>query len=368
MKVTFDRSELLTALKHLSSLIPNRSPKPVLLCTRIVATDDGVELRATDLSMSLTLKLAMVDVESAGDTLIPCQKLAEIVRAVDDETVSIGATDESAEINSGGARFTLWTMDPADFPSMQGVDAKPQYQIDAGDYKWALRQVEFATARKNSRYAMSGVLLQYDGGKLNWCATDGHCLALASMPLLFGDGELGGSVVPIEALRLVGKIAENGEDADSVDVTIGDNDISFATNRFTLWSQLIEAQFPPYGDVIPSESSIRAKFDTASLRSALVRAALLTNEESRGVRLDANADGGKLSSRAPEMGEAEVSLLVESYEGDAIAIGFDPKLLAPALKCVDAETVTLEFNAANKPIKFETGGSYTFVFMPIRLS
>jgi DNA polymerase III subunit beta len=103
------------------------------------------------------------------------------------------------------------------------------------------------------------------------------------------------------------------------------------------------------------------------LASAVRRAALLTNEESKGVRLAFAKDTLTLSSRAAEMGEAEIKVDLPAYEGDPIDIGFNPYYILDALKVVPAEQVTLDMRAPNKPGMIRSGPNFLYVIMPVNL-
>ena len=105
----------------------------------------------------------------------------------------------------------------------------------------------------------------------------------------------------------------------------------------------------------------------APLLSAVRRAALLTNEESKGVRLAFGAGTLSISSRAPEMGEAKIDLPVE-YAGEGIEIGFNPVYLMDALKVADQETLTFEIKTPNKPGLLKSGPGFLYVVMPVNLS
>ncbi len=122
---------------------------------------------------------------------------------------------------------------------------------------------------------------------------------------------------------------------DQVRVAVTDNQIIFkfddsdvaGAGGTVLASNLVDGTFPPYQDVIPKDQDKRATFAVESLGSAVRRAALLTNEESRGVRMAFGKDTQalKISSRAPEMGEAEINVEMKSFDGDDIEIGFNPR-------------------------------------------
>ena len=176
-------------------------------------------------------------------------------------------------------------------------------------------------------------------------------------------------IVPSKALNLVNKLIDDPE--APVRIAVEENQILFAVGEgadaAVLSSNLVEGAFPPFEDVIPKDQDKRVHFDSHALASAIRRAALLTNEESKGVRMSFADKLLTLTSRAPEMGEAEVTLDVEKYDGDPLEIGFNPGYIVDALNVVDSPEVIVELKAPNKPGVIKTGKDFTYVIMPVNL-
>ncbi|MCG8508269.1 MAG: DNA polymerase III subunit beta, partial [Rhodospirillales bacterium] len=173
------------------------------------------------------------------------------------------------------------------------------------------------------------------------------------------------AIVPTKALTLLLRLFDDAEQV--VRVRIADNQIHFATDQATLSTKLVEGNFPPYKDVIPKDGDRKATLNTDLFVSAVRRAALLTNEESKGVKMSFSGDGLTLSSRAPEMGEAEINVELPEFQGESIDIGFNPQYVLDALKVVDDNQVHLEFKAPNKPGVIRTGTTFLYVVMPVNL-
>ena len=68
------------------------------------------------------------------------------------------------------------------------------------------------------------------------------------------------------------------------------------------------------------------------------------------------------------MGEAEIHVELEAYEGDPVEIGFNPGFITDALKVIDGGQVIVELKASNKPGVLKTGNEFTYVVMPVNLS
>ncbi len=368
MKVVCDRGALVEALKLARGAVVARSPKPVLGCVKLSAeTDDGMlHVAATDMEVGLHLSTPRVEVEQAGEAVLPADKLLQIVNESNDPTLTIEMEHEAAHIRGQDSHFKVFGYPPADFPAVMPFSGDSDFEIAAATLRQLIEQTQYATARENTRYAINGVLLEREGNKLCVVATDGHRLALARGPYEPTGDESGGSaIIPPKALNMLMSLLDDPEQA--VRVRIADSQIIFGTDNATLWSNLVEGNFPPYKDVIPKDADRKATLATDALHSAVRRAAVLTNEESKGVRFAFQPDGLTLSSRAPEMGEAEIKVDLPKFDGEPIEIGFNPGYLLDALKVTHAEHVTMDLRAPNKPGVLRSGPDFLYVIMPVNL-
>lgn len=395
MKVICDRAALLDGINLVSGAVAARTPRVQLQCVKLEATKKGsageLTLLATDGELSMRLKLMQVDVQQTGEALIPADKLRQIVGAEDSEpTLTLETEEDAMHIRGRDAHFKVYGYPAADFPpipdmavvvagSAEVAKAKAVFTHSAGALETIIARTSFATARENSRYAINGVLLKRDGKRLEMVATDGRRLALCRTQLAAGDKDTKAvsCIVPTKALSMIQKLITNPD--EQVQIAITDNQIFFsvlaagekdgASGRATLSSNLVEGSFPPYEDVIPKDHDKKVVFDKDVLASAVRRAALLTNEESRGVRLHFTGKNKQLelSSRAPEMGEAQITVDLSKYDGDDLEIGFNPAFITDALKVVNEPEIILELKASNKPGLIRSGQDFVYVVMPVNL-
>lgn len=379
MKVMCDRSALLDAINLVSSVVAPRSPRPQLTCVLLRASkaDASLTLAGTDAEMSLVMSSSSVDVQQDGAALVPADKLRQIIQAHDSEpTITLECDDDMMTIRGRDAVYKVYGYSPDDFPEMPDFSAGDgSFTVDARDMDHLIARTIFATARENSRYAINGVLLNRKGKKIEMVATDGRRLALAKGTAAQADDGSNQCIVPSKALNVLDKLI-SAHASDSVRLSVMPNQIvatvldESGEPIASLSSNLVEGTFPPYEDVIPRDQDKKATFDTDTLTSAVRRAALLTNEESRGVRLTFNKDDGNkltLSSRAPEMGEATIDVELKGYDGDAIEIGFNPAFIIDALKIIDDDEISLELKSTNKPGLIKSGPDFVYVVMPVNL-
>jgi len=365
MKVICDRAALAEALNLAGGVVVSRTPKPVLTCVKLSAEGGALTLAATDLEVALHRTIDQVETQEDGEALVSADKLTAIVRESSDPTLTLETEGDTTHVRGADSHYKIFGYPPSEFPPVKPFDGEADYTIGAGSLDELISKTLFATARENSRYAINGVLVEREGKHLTMVATDGRRLAFAR-GAAGGDGEGQSVIIPTKALNLIGRLLD--DPGEEVRVKVTENQAVFATEAATLTTNLVEGNFPPYKDVIPKDQDRKATFATDKLASAVRRAALLTNEESKGVKLAFSAEQLVLSSRAPEMGEAEVNVPVESYTGEAVEIGFNPQFLTDVLKVVDADEVSIELKSPDKPGVIKTGPDFLYVLMPIRLN
>lgn len=386
MKLICDRGALLEAANLASGVVAARAVRPQMSCLRLDARRSGksggagsLTLAATDGEVSIRLSTRQVEVVEEGDALIPADKLRAITAAQDqDPTLAIETSGDQCLIKGTGARFTVYGYPASEFPPLpdfpKSAAAADWFTLGSDVLSQLVQRTIFSTARETSRYAINGVLVKRDGRRLAMVATDGRRLAIAKGTCDPGEGAGPGGqcIVPTKALGLILKLLANA--GETVTVAITENQILFGFDEFdkgegtVVASNLVEGTFPPYEDVVPKDQDKRARLSVDVLSSAVRRAALLTNEESRGVRMAFSKDSGlKLSSRSPEMGEAEIEVAVAGYEGGDIEVGFNPAFITEALKVIPGDEVIFELKSGNKPGLIKAGTDFVYVVMPVNL-
>ncbi|MEM7682989.1 MAG: DNA polymerase III subunit beta [Planctomycetota bacterium] len=365
MKAICDRGALMDALGLIGGVVVARTPKPVLACVKLVAEDGKLTLSATDLDVAINLSTARVEVQEPGEALVPADKFQSIVRESIDPTLALETDQNQTTITGQDSKFILHGHAPGEFPQPPAFEGDADFEVAASDLHRLIAMTIFATAKENSRYAINGVLVEREGKNLAVVATDGHRLAVARGLCVKANDEKRNAIVPTKALHLLMRLFDDGD--QSVRVRVADNQVLFAADHAVLSSNLVEGNFPPYRDVIPKDGDRKATLETDRFISAVRRAALLTNEESKGVRMGFSEDGLTISSRAPEMGEAEINVEMPEFTGEAMEIGFNPAYLLDALKVVDQDKVQLDMKGSAKPGVLKTGNDFLYVVMPVNL-
>jgi DNA polymerase-3 subunit beta len=365
MKVRLNRQELADALGAIGVVAATRTTKPILQCVLLDARADHMLLAATDLEVGIRCTIAQVEVDEQGQVVVAADKLNQIVRESTDEVLALTSDDSICHIRGQGAHFQIYTHDPADFPPVAELEGKPDFELPAGTLKRMAEWTVFAAAKENTRYAINGVLWEKDKQNLALVATDGRRLSLAKGALPKGDGANLECIVPVKAMGLFQRVL--GDPESPVAVKASATQLVLRTTKATVSTALVEGQFPRYRDVIPADCDRTVKLGAMDFLSAVRRAALLTNEESKGVRLTFRKNQLVLSSRAPSQGEATIEVPVD-YAGVEMEIGFNPHFLIEALKNVGVDEVTLQLKDSARPGVLKGAPDFLYVVMPVNLS
>lgn len=365
MQVIVNRAALVEVFNAASGVVASRTTKDILKCVRLTTVEGGMLVSATDLEVALRVHVHQVDVKQPGDMLIAADKLGSIVRESTDETLTIEADAQACHIRGQDSHFEIYGQDPKEFPPVPDLEGTPDVEIDTEALRTLIDRTLFAVAKENTRYAINGVLWEKKGKKLGLVATDGRRLARAVGSAEQSVGEDNRMIVPAKTVQVIQKILPNIE--GRVAIRFSNNQVIVRAGGYVVSSALVEGHFPQYEEVIPKDCNRKVELNTEEFLSAVRRASLLTNEQSKAVRLAFEKEKLILSSRAPEQGEATVSMRVE-YNEEPLEIGFNPVFLTDALRVAGTPTVTIELKEANRPGLFRAGAGFLYVVMPVNLA
>lgn len=362
MKCEVSRAVLQEALGLVSGAVATRSPKPILECVKLSCTDEGLLVSGTDLQIGLRVRVPQVEVSAGGEALVPLDRLQAIVRESPDETLELETEDHALHVRGSDSHYRILGQDPREFPPIPELEGEPSLRVRASVLTTLVERTLYAAAKENTRYAINGVLWEVHGKKVSFVATDGRRLAHAVGSLEAGPKEDCEVIVPSRAMQLLGRILDEPEEV--VEARLESNQILVRCPRWTMSSVLVEGHFPRYRDVIPTDNDKKIALPREELLSAVRRAALLTTVEYKGVRFQFSPDGLVLSSRAPDQGEATISVPLE-YPFEPLEIAFNPAFLTDALRVLDTDEVQVELKRPDRPAVIRAGSDFEYVVMPI---
>ncbi len=365
------RDMLLAPLQSVSGIVEKRHTLPILSNVLLEKKGDILTLLASDIEIQITTCTGGAKGDGDGAVTVGARKLQDILRSLPDSAeVSLNLDDKRLQVKAGKSRFTLQTLPAEDFPRMAlSAGELKKITVTQKQFRQLLAQTQFSMAAQDVRYYLNGLLLLLDSNELRAVATDGHRLAYASMPL---EGEADPAVPRQEfilprksVLELNRLLSDNDE---SLNIELSPNQIRFQFGQINLVSKLIDGKFPDYERVIPPSLKNVVSLNRTALLQSMVRAAILTNEKFRGVRLVLASGSLKIMAANAEQEEAQEEIEV-AYTGDAIDVGFNVSYLLDVLNNTSVENIEWGFNDANSSALISIPGNdrFKYVVMPMRI-
>lgn len=366
MKFTIERSHLIKPLQQVSGALGGRPTLPILGNLLLKVEENVLSMTATDLEVELVSKVTLEGDFEAGSITVPSRKFLDISRGLpDDAIITFVLEGDRVQVRSGRSRFSLATLPANDFPNIEDWQSEVEVSLSQADLRTLIDKTQFSMANQDVRYYLNGMLFEIDGTTLRSVATDGHRMAV-SQTQLGADFAQKQIIVPRKGVQELVKLMDAPE--QPVVLQIGSSNVRAEVNNFTFTSKLVDGRFPDYRRVLPQSTNKTLIASCDELRQAFSRAAILSNEKFRGVRVNLADTEMRITANNPEQEEAEEMLDV-TFEGDAIEIGFNVSYVLDVLNTLRCENVRVSMSDANASALIENADddSAMYVVMPIRL-
>jgi len=367
MKFTISRDALLKPLNLVAGVVERRQTLPILANVLMVLDGDRLSLTGTDLEVELVGRVQLNSGGDAGEVTVPARKLVDICKSLPEgSNIEFSAQDSKVTVKSGRSRFTLATLPAREFPNVEDSIGTHQFTVKQGQLKRLIDRTGFAMAQQDVRYYLNGMLWEIKGKQMRVVATDGHRLALCTLPEKIDAGDDTQVILPRKGVLELARLLME-DDAD-IAIVIGSNHIRANTSDFTFTSKLVDGKFPDYQRVLPRSPDKILLGSRLELRQAFTRAAILSNEKYRGVRLKLTKNSLDIVANNPEQEEAEETVAVD-YQGDSLEVGFNVSYLLDVLGVLSGEQVKLSLSDPNSSALLEESdaGDSLYVVMPMRL-
>ncbi len=361
------KDTLLKPLQAVVGVVERKHTLPILSNVLIECVGGRAAFVATDLELQITAWLEGAESTDNAFT-VSARKLLDIVRSLPEQNpVALDLNAEQLKVQSGKSRFSLHTLPARDFPKLQ-IDAAEgvSFSMPQGQLRALLASAQYAMAVQDIRYYLNGMLFSLQGSKITVVSTDGHRLAMDARMLDADTGKSQDIILPRKTVMELIKLLGDGDEA--VHVQIGGNQVVFRHSGFELRSKVVDGKFPDYQRVIPANNDKEFDIDRQRLYQALARAAILTNEKYRGVRLALTSGSLRIACSNNEQEEAQEELEIP-YDKDPLDIGFNIQYLQDVLSNVDSNAVRCSLGDASSSMLVTVPGQeyFRYVVMPMRI-
>jgi DNA polymerase III subunit beta len=362
------QAQVLEALQAVAGIVERRHTLPILANVLLRKTGGTVEFTTSDLEIQVRTQASLGGDEGNHHTTVGARKLIDILKTLPPEqTISLSVQQNKLLLQGGKSRFTLQSLPADDFPLVnEGVDFGPAFSVPQKTLRSLVNQVHFAMAVHDIRYYLNGILFIAEGKTLTLVATDGHRLALAQATL---DNEMPSKQEVILPRKTVLELQRLLRDDDStIEMRFAHNQAKFSFSGLEFVTKLVEGKFPDYNRVIPRNHKNAVVLGRAPLLACLNRAAIMTSEKFKGVRVNLEPGSLRVSSNNAEQEESKEEIEVD-YNGDSIEIGFNVAYLIDVLANSNLEMVKLELQdgAASALFSLPEQPGFKYVVMPMRI-
>jgi DNA polymerase-3 subunit beta len=369
MKLSLSSSELLSQLQTVTRVASTRSAVQALSGVMISAQpSESPELLATDMEIGLRVPLN-AEIARPGSAVLPARLLLDVARSLSAEqlTLELRSAEQDVELICGATTFHLRTLRAEDFPSLPSPSPETRVVLPADAFVATVSRVARSASRDETRPVLTGILMSASGQELRMVATDSYRLSVKQTAL---EEPLQGSLeanVPARALQELVRIAQQAP-ADSVAVSVGQNQVIFELGEIVLSSRLIDGQFPNYRQLLPESVEHELRLASAELTDVVRRISLLAQKNAP-LRLSFSEGSLTVSAQTPDVGEASEAIPVP-FHGDAFDIGFNPEFLRDGLESIEAGELVLKLISPLRPglIESPESGDFVYLIMPIRLN
>jgi DNA polymerase-3 subunit beta len=368
MKIVCDREKLLSAFQTAALFAPSRSPKEILTNVKLDVDQAGATFSATDMEVGVRVNLEGLDVDAPGSAILPVGHFGAILRENTDDKLRIDTTSKGTVVRGERSEFKLQSGDPDEFPTVAKFEDAKYHVISARLFREFIARTEFATEMESSRYALGGVLFELEPNKVIAVGTDGRRLAKMEGPAEAVGGHKGGDSMTIIRTQSLRQIYRAISDNDGeVHLASHNNDVLIRTPRAAFYSRLVEGRFPRWRDVFPQRrDAAKIDINVGSFQSALRQAAVVLNQESRGIDFTFEDGTLTLTAATAETGQSRVDLPI-AYDGTKIVVALDHRFVLDFLKVLSPDqNVTIDIESGETATVFNAAdGNYGYVVMPL---
>lgn len=364
MKINCKREDFLEAIQVVQNALTSTA-LPVLSYVLLEARPEKITLTATNLETTIRSSFP-AQVEGEGEICLPGDKVFYILRELPSAPVTLEIEKSKATIRCKKAMFQLLGLSPEDFPEVPQTMVEKFFSLSQEKLRQMIQRTAFAASRDETHQNLNGSYLEIEGKEAKLVATDGRRLSFVHISLDSSDISSGEAIIPLRALQQLLRIL-NGD--KEVKVGISERQIFFQMDHILFISQLIDAKFPDYRKVIPTEFTIAVLVNRDDLLRSVRRVSLLTDEKSRLLKFQFKENTLLISAEAPELGYAHEEIDVRRKRGGEIEIGFSSTYLLDILKNIEKGEVRIELTDSEGPgvIRPSESKDHICVLMPVRL-
>lgn len=351
MKFIIEKNTMLEALNNVVKALSQKITIPVLNGIVIEATDNGIELLASDSELSIKVNIPKEDVKSIeqeGKVIIQSRYILDIIRKMPSDLIYIETIDNNVKIYSDRNEFVLNCYNISEYPNIVMEKSNTTITLDATLFRSIINQTSYAMSTQEVRPLLTGLNLKINGDLLECTATDSYRLAKKSIKLDVPVNELVNIVIPGKSVTELVSILK---DEDNVTIHLFNNKILFIYKNIMLQSTLLNGTYPDTTNYIPKEFAYMINLNLKEFYDAIDRASIISVSKDKNiVKLTIDDKKMTIYGTSQESGNTKEELLIDCNNKERLDISFSSKYMMEALKVLNTTNIILQINGDDKPI------------------
>jgi DNA polymerase-3 subunit beta len=369
MNLTIAKDQLIHGLQSVQNIVSTRTTLPILSNVLMRATENRLELTATDLDVTVSCSVE-AKVKKSGATTVPVKRFFGVVRELTSPEIDLEVDEKNAcSVRAGASFYKINGLAAEEFPPVNAPKEDKKITLPQEKLKGMLRKTSFAISTDESRYVLNGIFISLKEQKMTMVATDGRRLAMVDEEVDIPKNSQSELIIPTKAVNELNRLLAGKGD---VEMKLSDNQVALTLNddkgfSILLISKLVEGNYPNYRQVIPSETKERIALPREEILAAVRRAQIMTSDKANSVKMTVSLNNLAITANSPEVGEARESMAI-NYKGKEMSIAFNPAYLIDPLNALTEDEVFLELIDELSPGVLKINGPFLYVVMPMRLS
>lgn len=358
MKITVNRTELLTALNAAGKAVGNGAIIPILESYLFDITKESATITGGNMSVFVSASCNLKS-DKEDRVCIPAVKLQRIVSALPEQGLTLTFDNNIVTIKCDTGRYSIPYQPGADYPKVDLADGAG-FSLSGGLLPDAISKTAFAILTDDTRDNLAGLHISCTNGMLRIEATDAH--VLSTMQIETG-AEYFDLIIPRTTIPILA-----GFDLNNVDVVYNKNLITFKSGSLVITSRLVDATFPNVDAVIPRDNPVKIAVDRLQMLAAVKRVSILANMN--GLLKMVVSDGLiTLTCSDVDLSQESEEVVKATTEGE-LTIGLMGSQVATLLSKLEGVTAYIEGSTEKRAVLFGDGseiGTDLFLVMPMML-
>jgi DNA polymerase-3 subunit beta len=370
MKFIVSSSALLKQLQHIAGVINANTVLPILEDFLFEVEKNKLTVVATDLETVMRVQLDIESKES-GKVCIPAKILLDSLKSIPDQPLTFNIEKNfGIELTSDNGKYKVMGENPDNFPKEPAADDTTSFTATSSALVTAINKTLFAVSNDDLRPAMTGVYFELDKKGLQAVATDAHRLVKYKRT----DVKCPKSdsfIVPKKPLSLLKSALPDND--DEIKLSYNSNHLFVKHGAVQMSCRLIDARFPDYKVVIPTDNPYKLTVNKTDFQGALRRVSIFSNKSTNQVALNIAGSELELTGQDVDFSNEGDERMKCRYDGEDLVIAFNAKFLIEMLNAADSEEVVIELSTPTKagiikPSETEDNEELLMLVMPLMLN